>query len=193
MQRFSMLMFTSCGWFFDEISQLEAVLMLKYAAMAIELAEKTGCPRTRAAVSQVVGSRRPATCPNIGNGANVFLQEGQARSCSARQGSAANYAIQSLARSAQREFQIYGYSILPQKEEDLGSNPVKCLYGLVSVRDDRTLDKEDFLYAVTHFGGLDFRCSVKPAPGEGEYESILAALEGFHRRAKYDQNGARAG
>ena len=90
---------------------------------------------------------------------------------------AANYAIQSLARSAQREFQIYSFSILPQKEEDLGSNPVKCLYGLVTVRDDRTLDSRDFLYAVTHFGGLDFRCSVKPDPGEGEYETILASIQ----------------
>ncbi len=90
---------------------------------------------------------------------------------------AANYAIQSLARSAQREFQIYAYSILPQKEEDLGASPVRCLYGLVSVKDDRTLDEEDFLYAVIHFGGLDFRCSVKPCPNEGEYESILAALQ----------------
>ena len=118
----------------------------------------------------------PSNLPEYGNGANVFLRKVKPEVFD-RARVAANYAIQSLARSAQREFQIYAYSILPQKEEDLGSNPVKCLYGLVSVKDDRTLDKEDFLYAVTHFGGLDFRCSVKPDPGEGEYESILASLQ----------------
>ena len=56
MQRFSLLMFTSCGWFFDEISQLESVLILKYAAMAIRLAEKTGSPPLEPGVSQVVGA-----------------------------------------------------------------------------------------------------------------------------------------
>jgi len=40
MQRFSMFMFTSCGWFFSEISGLEAVQILQYAARAIELAEE---------------------------------------------------------------------------------------------------------------------------------------------------------
>ena len=49
-------MFTSCGWFFDEISQLESVLLLKYAAMAIQLAEKTGSPAPGPGVSQVVGA-----------------------------------------------------------------------------------------------------------------------------------------
>jgi len=35
-------MFTSCGWFFSEISGIEAVQILQYAARAIELAEDTG-------------------------------------------------------------------------------------------------------------------------------------------------------
>src|SRR5262249_34744972 len=38
MQRHGMLMFTSCGWFFDEISGLEATQCLRYAARALQLA-----------------------------------------------------------------------------------------------------------------------------------------------------------
>ncbi|MBI4840529.1 MAG: DUF3536 domain-containing protein [candidate division NC10 bacterium] len=37
-QRHAMAMFTSCGWFFDDISGLEPVQNLRYAARAIELA-----------------------------------------------------------------------------------------------------------------------------------------------------------
>jgi alpha-amylase/alpha-mannosidase (GH57 family) len=40
MQKNSMLMFTSCGWFFSEISGLEAVQVLQYAAKAIETAHQ---------------------------------------------------------------------------------------------------------------------------------------------------------
>jgi len=36
-QRHAMLMYTSCGWFFDDISGLEAVQILQYAARAIQL------------------------------------------------------------------------------------------------------------------------------------------------------------
>jgi alpha-amylase/alpha-mannosidase (GH57 family) len=39
MQHQSMLMYTSCGWFFSDISGIETVQNLRYAARAIELAE----------------------------------------------------------------------------------------------------------------------------------------------------------
>jgi len=38
-QRMALYMFTSCGWFFDDISGLEPVQVLKYAARAVELAQ----------------------------------------------------------------------------------------------------------------------------------------------------------
>lgn len=40
MQKFAMLMFTSCGWFFSDISGIEAKQILRYAARAIELAKE---------------------------------------------------------------------------------------------------------------------------------------------------------
>src|SRR5438034_451486 len=42
MQRNRMLMCTSCGWFFDELSGLEPVQILKYAAMAIQYLRDLG-------------------------------------------------------------------------------------------------------------------------------------------------------
>jgi alpha-amylase/alpha-mannosidase (GH57 family) len=38
MQRYAMLMFTSCGWFWDEVSRIETVQILRYAARAMQLA-----------------------------------------------------------------------------------------------------------------------------------------------------------
>lgn len=40
MQRHSMLAFTSCGWFFDEISGLEGTQVMRYAARSMQLAEQ---------------------------------------------------------------------------------------------------------------------------------------------------------
>lgn len=41
MQKNAMFMFTSCGWFFDDISGIETIQILQYAARAIELAKIT--------------------------------------------------------------------------------------------------------------------------------------------------------
>lgn len=40
MQRHAMLMYTSCGWFFDDLSGLETAQVISYAARAIQLSEK---------------------------------------------------------------------------------------------------------------------------------------------------------
>ena len=40
MQRHLMLMYTSCGWFFDEISGLESMKVLEYAGRALQLARE---------------------------------------------------------------------------------------------------------------------------------------------------------
>src|SRR5262249_18565594 len=40
MQRHAMLMYTSCGWFFDELSGIETVQVIQYAGRAVQLAEE---------------------------------------------------------------------------------------------------------------------------------------------------------
>ncbi|MGH9400013.1 MAG: DUF3536 domain-containing protein [Thermoanaerobaculia bacterium] len=40
LQRYALLMYTSCGWFFDDIAGLEARQILQYAGRAIDLAEE---------------------------------------------------------------------------------------------------------------------------------------------------------
>jgi len=40
MQRYALLMYTSCGWFFDDPAGLETRQVLRYAARAVELAEE---------------------------------------------------------------------------------------------------------------------------------------------------------
>src|SRR5207253_10733644 len=43
LERNRLLMYTSCGWFFDEISAVEPVQMLRYAAMALQYVKHLRC------------------------------------------------------------------------------------------------------------------------------------------------------
>src|SRR3989454_7720455 len=64
-------MFTSCGWFFDDIAGLESVQILRYAARAIELAG-TDAPRLEAGVLDRL-ARAESNEPGAGTGRDVYL------------------------------------------------------------------------------------------------------------------------
>ena len=69
MQRHAMLMYTSCGWFFDELSGIETVQVIQYAARAIQLSEEVFGDR-RAARSWTGWQRRRAIFPNTATAAS---------------------------------------------------------------------------------------------------------------------------
>ncbi len=175
MQRSAMNMYTSCGWFFDDIGGLESIIILRHAARAIQLAERTGAASPEPVFIRML-EKAPSNLEEYGNGARVYLKKAKPEKIG-KDRVVANYAIHSLARSSSSRYRIYCYDAIPQREVDLGPNPAPCLYGNVTIRDARTLGEETYTYAVIHFGGLDFRCSVKPGGDPEEYERILEALQ----------------
>jgi alpha-amylase/alpha-mannosidase (GH57 family) len=72
MQRHSLMMYTSCGWFFDEISRLEPVQILLYAARAVELAGVFGADLEPEFVAAL--GRAPSNEPEFGDGAGVWAK-----------------------------------------------------------------------------------------------------------------------
>ena len=72
MQQDAMLMYTSCGWFFDEISGLETVQCLQYAARALGLARQLDRDFEPALVEALAAA--PSNLPRFGDGAGVWNQ-----------------------------------------------------------------------------------------------------------------------
>ena len=67
-------MFTSCGWFFDDIAGIESVIVLRSAARAIELA---GPPAEQARLEAGLLERlalAPSNDPAVGSGRDLYLQ-----------------------------------------------------------------------------------------------------------------------
>ena len=71
LQRHTMLMYTSCGWFFDEISGLEAVLVMMYAARAMQLAEELFGSDLESKYMQIL-EQAPSNIPEFQNGAKIY-------------------------------------------------------------------------------------------------------------------------
>jgi len=125
MQRCSMLMFTSCGWFFDDISGLESVILLKYAARAMQLARMTGSAPLEDSFLQLL-EKAPGNRKEFANGAEVYRKKVLPEVVEFDR-VVANHAVRSPAKTHSPGYRLYCWQILPQKEEDLGSYPARSL------------------------------------------------------------------
>ena len=72
-QRNSLLMFTSCGWFFSDLGGIETIQVLRYAARVIELQNQIGVATPREEFL-VMLARARSNVTEKGNGAEIFAR-----------------------------------------------------------------------------------------------------------------------
>ncbi len=77
MERNALRLFTSCGWFFDDLAGIEAIQILKYAARAIELAHDYDGGLRRGFLQRLDTARSNETPPRTGR--EIFLEEARPR------------------------------------------------------------------------------------------------------------------
>jgi len=178
MQHHTLLMYTSCGWFFDEVSRPEGTQILRYAARAIELAgEVTGLELE----SQFIKRLEPglSNVPQFYNAAGVYRQLAIPSQVSLEQ-VAAHYAMSSLFTPYQQEQRLYCYTIHQQDYQVQRMGPLSLAVGRLQIMSDVTGDRSDLSFAVLHLGGWDFHCCVNGFRRRLDYqrakESVLAAF-----------------
>jgi alpha-amylase/alpha-mannosidase (GH57 family) len=71
LQRNTMLMYTSCGWFFSDLGGIEPIQILKYAARAIDLMNQLGLPTPRQRFLEILSEAR-SNRAELGNGADIY-------------------------------------------------------------------------------------------------------------------------
>jgi alpha-amylase/alpha-mannosidase (GH57 family) len=185
MQRQSLLMFTSCGWFFAEISGLETVQVMKYAARAIQLArDATGVdlePGFEAALA-LAPSNRPAH----GDGRRVY--EALVKpSVVSLEGLAAHLAIASAARETPAAGSVFRHGYRLEGIRSALSGPAALTVGRMRLDGAVTGEELDVLYCVLRLGVADFRCGIAPCRGPAHHAEVEAALfarleqAAFHR------------
>jgi alpha-amylase/alpha-mannosidase (GH57 family) len=173
MQRHRMLMYTSCGWFFDDISGIEALQILKYASRVLQLAshfEPALEASFRAELAQARSNRRlhptaaeifeQRVIPEIADAAKV----------------AAHVAISSLFDDLADESRLYCYRIKledPVKEQ---SGERVLMIRRMQVGSSVAMESEDLITATLYLGGVDVRCSVKPFEERSAYELMTKDL-----------------
>jgi alpha-amylase/alpha-mannosidase (GH57 family) len=178
MQHDAMLMYTSCGWFFDEISGLETTQCLHYAARAIELAKHFQRDFEEPFVTALEAA--PSNLPRFGNGRGVWEQ--LIRPGRVDLGRVlAHHAISLIDRPGEEVMKVYSFDVETLEQEVRGRGSSHLAIGRLRARSRRTRDEEETAFVVIHYGGLDFHAVLRePLPPE-QYEDFKRRLRETYR------------
>jgi alpha-amylase/alpha-mannosidase (GH57 family) len=175
MERHSLLSFTSCGWFFEEISRPEGVQILRYAGRAIDLAADVAGVLLEEEFMERL-ALAPSNVSIYKNGADIYRQCVQTAKVGMEQ-IAAQFAITNyFDRSEEKNHQLYGYDIQVEDYEVRqigGLGLAICDLQLIS---KITLERQEYAIAVLHLGSADCHCVLKVFQGRKHYEQTNQAL-----------------
>ncbi len=180
LQRYCQLMYTSCGWFFDELSGLEAAQILRYANRALELYQLVGDEELEPAFLAVLAEAR-SNLRDYGNGADVYRRL-VVPSRVARERVAAQEAILSLFVSRPRELRYGDYRITRFGERRAGDARFGLVTGRIRLAWLPTGESDELAYAVLHVGAADVCCAVVPGAA-GQRDAFDAVWREWPRQS----------
>jgi hypothetical protein len=181
MQRMAMLMFTSCGWFFDDLAGLESVQVLQYAARAIQLARDLGGADLEPEYVSIL-AKASSNFPERGDGRAVFDRLVKPAALDLL-GVGAHYAVSSLFEEYPETASFGAYTAGRAARHLSEAGRQKVVVGRVSLRSEIVLDEEDLVFGVLHFGGHNLVGGVRPFPGEEALAVLRRDIEEAFSRA----------
>jgi alpha-amylase/alpha-mannosidase (GH57 family) len=174
LQRYALLMYTSCGWFFEELSRPEGGQILRYAAKAIALAgEVSGTNLEPEFIENL--AHAPSNIEQFKDGAGVYRALVLPSQVTLHQ-VVANYAMSSLFRAHPEEYRTYGYLIHQSDCETHRMGNLNLAVGHLQLTADATHESIQVIFAVLHMGGWDFHCVIQPFTGRPYYTALKQAL-----------------
>jgi hypothetical protein len=173
MQRQGMLMFTSCGWFFDEISGLETTQCLRYAARAVQLARPFGQDFEEELLRYLAAA--PSNIPQFGTGRVVWEQLIRPSGVDLER-VLAHQCMHLLYEPEGARTRVYCFDLETADVESRQRGGVKLAVGRMKVRSRLTMDEAETCFVVVHYGGLDFHTVLRPAGGLEQFDRFKHQL-----------------
>jgi alpha-amylase/alpha-mannosidase (GH57 family) len=174
LQRNRMLMYTSCGWFFDEISGLESTQILRYAAMTLQYLRDLGAGHHEPEFEKRLAAA-PSNVADHADGAEVYRRLVGPAVVDLRR-VVAHYAITGLFTEHPDETAVYAYDVsrLDETREAHGGTALRIAH--VRARSTVTGDVWEGMYALAHFGGHDVACALRAWEGRPVYDRVKQDL-----------------
>ena len=176
MQRNAMLMYTSCGWFFDHVTGIETVQIMKYAARAIQLCREVQNeelePEFKDRLERVPTHNHP-----LGNGREVYQYSVEpARVDLDRVG--AHFTLSSIFDGEEKDqSQIYCYSVKPEDYQRSEAGVQVLITQKLHIASQITQEKQTFVSSVLYLGEQNLFASLRPYQPDGDFEHVEQSLK----------------
>jgi alpha-amylase/alpha-mannosidase (GH57 family) len=169
-QRHAMLMYASCGWFFDEISGLEVTQVMRYAARAIQLASRVSGGDLETAFLEIL-RRAGSNLPEHKDGAEVYLKFVKPAMVDLlRVG--AHYAVSSLFEDYPETSVIYSYTAQRLFFDRREAGRQKMVIGKATLRSNITWAERTISFAVLHLGDHSLVGGAREFMGDESFASM---------------------
>jgi len=190
MQRHAQLMYTSCGWFFDDIAGIEAVQIIAYAARVLQLARELFGEQAEALEPRFL-ARMAEARSNVaaaGDGAQIYKECVAAKELGLEQ-VAAHYAISSVFSSFTDETDLFCYRVRRISYDIYTSGRGRLALGRAHIASVITGQQQSFSFAVLHFGDQNITAAVKAyaQSDAAEFEAFAAQAAEHVQRALFPE------
>jgi hypothetical protein len=174
LQRHAMLMYTSCGWFFDDLSGIETVQVIQYAGRVVQLAEQLfGVPVEPQFLSKLSAAR--SNLPEYGDGANIYLRYVKPSIVDLEK-VGAHYSISSLFAPYGERTDIFSYTAKRLDYHTRDAGKLRMALGKASFTSKITQECEVLTFWVVHFGDHNVTGGVQAAVDADGYQEMLDAI-----------------
>jgi alpha-amylase/alpha-mannosidase (GH57 family) len=179
-QRNGMLMYTSCGWFFDDISGIESVQVLRYACRAMQLVREVAAVDPEPDFILML-KNAPSNVPEYKDGAQVYRNFVQTSVVDlSRVGF--HYALSSLIVKSPENIRIKNYTLRIEAYDKTESGELKLAIGKIFLYSDITREENTLMFAVLHLGNHNFMGGATEFTGDKAYSLMQdELLAGFSK------------
>ncbi len=179
-QRHALLMYTSCGWFFDDISGIETVQIIQYAGRAIQLAEEVLNDSYETGFLERIEKAR-SNIPQHGNGRNIYRKFVKPAMVDLPW-VAAHYGVSSLFEDYTEETAVYCYDVRPDDYQLTEYGKTRLAVGQLGITSRITLESGKLSFAVLHFGDQMINAGVRRYNDRQSYDQMVREIsENFYQ------------
>ncbi len=157
-QRYAMLMYTSCGWFFDDISGIETVQIIQYAGRVLQLSQEVFGDALEARFMELL-SYAESNMPEHKNGRHIFETIVRPTMLNLER-VGAHYALASLFEDYPEQTNIFCYQATSEDYRRADVGRAKLAVGRVRIMSTITRNWARFCFGVLHMGDHNLYCGV---------------------------------
>lgn len=185
LQRHAMLMFTSCGWFFDELSGIETVQVIQYAARAIQLAEEVLGANLEPEFLNWLEQAK-SNIPDHGDGRRIYEKFVRPAMVD-RSKAMAHYAISSVFKTYEKRQRVFSYWFEEENRQFFTAGKAQLLVGRSRVLSEITHSHESFSYAILYLGEHNLTGGVKPVAEGNHFDEALEQVKTVFEQADFPE------